>query len=85
MRLIDADELARSHCVECTYYHKGECLGKDCDWDSIGHIRDAKTVDAIPIEWLENWFKKRYKGRTYRDLIEEWESEQFWEKEHEID
>ena len=53
MRLIDADELARSHCVECTYYHKGECLGKDCDWDSIGHIRDAKTVDAIPISYID--------------------------------
>ena len=49
MRLIDADELARSHCVECTYYHTGKCLGKECDWDSIGHIRDAKTIDAVPV------------------------------------
>ena len=48
-------------------------------------IKAQPTVDAIPIEWLKEWFKKRYKGRTYRDLIEEWESEQFWEKEHEID
>ena len=52
MRLIDADELARSHCVECTYYHTGKCLGKECDWDSIGHIRDAKTIDAIPIDYI---------------------------------
>ena len=49
MRLIDADELARSHCVECTYYHTGKCLGKECDWDSIGHIRDAKTIDAVSV------------------------------------
>ena len=53
MRLIDADELARSHCVECTYYHTGECLGANCDWDSIGHIREAKTVDAIPIGFID--------------------------------
>ena len=49
MRLIDADELMRSHCVECTYYNSGECLGVNCDWDSIGHIREAKTVDAVPV------------------------------------
>lgn len=49
MRLIDADELMRSHCVECTYYNTGECLGANCDWDSIGHIREAKTVDAVPV------------------------------------
>lgn len=49
MRLIDADELMRSHCVECTYYNSGECLGANCDWDSIGHIREAKTVDAVPV------------------------------------
>lgn len=54
MRLIDADELMRSHCVECTYYNSGECLGANCDWDSIGHIREAKTVEAIPVEWLLN-------------------------------
>ena len=52
MRLIDADELMRSHCVECTYYNSGECLGGNCDWDSIGHIREAKTVEAIPVKWL---------------------------------
>ena len=55
MRLIDADELMRSHCVECTYYNSGECLGENCDWDSNGHIREAKTVDAIPVEWIEKW------------------------------
>lgn len=74
MRLIDADELL--HDIE--KYHLSD--GKFQHWVEV-----QNTVDAIPIEWLKEWFKKRYKGRTYRDLIEEWESEQFWEKEHEID
>ena len=65
MRLIDADALARSHCVECTYYHTGKCLGKECDWDSIGHIRDAKTIDAIPIDFIDQQIDH------YRQLFEE--------------
>ena len=64
MRLIDADELARSHCVECTYYRTGECLGKDCDWDSIGHIREAKTIDAIPVGYIDQVIEE------YSHLIE---------------
>ena len=44
MRLIDADELRHSHCVECTLY-PDKCLGKDCDWGSIYHIDHAPTVE----------------------------------------
>lgn len=48
MRLIDADALRHSHCVECTLYPY-KCLGKDCDWGSIYHIDHAPTVDAEPV------------------------------------
>ena len=42
-RLIDADKLRHSHCAECTLY-PDNCLGEECDWDSIFHIDHAKTV-----------------------------------------
>lgn len=62
MRLIDADELRHSHCVECTLY-PDKCLEKDCDWGSIYHIDHTPTVEAIPIEWMREW------GKTRGDLI----------------
>ena len=42
-RLIDADELRRSHCLECSFY-PDNCLGDDCDADSVYHIDHAKTI-----------------------------------------
>lgn len=51
MRLIDADALMHSHCVECTLYQK-TCDGEHrekCDWDCILHIEEAPTVDAVPV------------------------------------
>ena len=54
MRLIDADELRHSHCVECTLY-PDKCLGKDCDWGSIYHIDHAPTVDAEPVRHGKWW------------------------------
>ena len=30
---------------------------------------------AIPIEWLREWFKERYKSKTYEHLIEDWEKQ----------
>ena len=47
-RLIDAEALRHSHCVECTLYYENKCLGKECDWDCIYHIDHAETV--IPAE-----------------------------------
>ena len=72
MRLIDADKLSYDITTE------------DEDYLTVTYdeIQDQPTVEAIPIEWLREWFKRRYKGRTYRDLIEEWESEKFWEKQN---
>ena len=30
---------------------------------------------AIPRDWLEKWFKERYKSKTYEHLIEDWEKQ----------
>ena len=46
-RLIDADALRLSHCVECTL-HPDKCLKDECDWGSIYHIDHATTI--IPAE-----------------------------------
>lgn len=49
-RLIDADALKHSLCVECELY-PSKCLKGDCDWDCIWHIDHAPTV--IPAEEVE--------------------------------
>lgn len=61
MRLIDADALRHSHCVECTYYYEDKCLeknGGECDWDSIYHIDIAPTVDAVPVVRCKECFMR---------------------------
>lgn len=71
MRLIDADELKLSHCLECTLY-PDKCLKDNCDWGSIYHIKIAKTIEAIPIEWLrenQKWLLEHLE--VYEDKIEE--------------
>lgn len=47
MRLIDADALRAGTCAECALVGE-KCLGDECDWDSIKHIDEAPTVDAVP-------------------------------------
>ena len=49
-RLADADKLRHSHCAECTLY-PDNCLGDECDWDSIFHIDHAPTI--IPADHEE--------------------------------
>lgn len=77
MRLIDADELKLSLCKECTLY-PNQCLKDKCDWNSIYHIDHAKTIEAIPIDFLiktQEEYCKRY-GEVYKavvlNLLEDW-------------
>lgn len=76
MRLIDADELRHSHCVECTLY-PDKCLEKDCDWGSIYHIDHAPTVDAIPVKWIEqygreNWYDFGTQYNAITEMLKAW-------------
>ena len=41
--LIDSEELKNSHCAECTLY-PDKCLGDECDWSSIVHLRMMNPV-----------------------------------------
>lgn len=61
MRLIDADALLKTHCNECTLY-PNDCLGDDCDNGAVIHIKEAPTVDAVPVIRC-----KDCKHRPYRD------------------
>ena len=78
MRLIDADELRYSHCVECALY-PDKCLGKDCDWGSIYHIDHAPTVEAIPVEWIRKYIKE-YPYMTASSMLHYWSLDQALER-----
>ena len=70
MRLIDADALRDGICAECTL--NGEkCLGDDCDWDAIGHIKEAPTINAVPVEWLKRRMEKGMDARVLKGDMEE--------------
>ena len=56
MRLIDADNFKLGLCKECTLY-PNKCLKENCDWEIIYHLKIEKTVEAIPIEFIEKWTK----------------------------
>lgn len=39
-------------------------------------IRDAPTVDAIPVEWIKAWwYRYRFEGADIDDLLEGWEAQ----------
>ena len=42
-RLIDADALKLTFCKECTLY-PSRCLGSECDWHSVAHLRMMPTI-----------------------------------------
>ena len=58
MRLIDADALLKTHCNECTLY-PNDCLGDGCDNGAAIHIKEAPTVDAVPVVRCKDckWWK----------------------------
>ena len=82
MRLIDADEvkalvpkklrrLIDGSEVEVTTYK----------YEVIKAINTAKTINAIPIEWIEKFIDNDILSETVKILLNAW----YWEKENEID
>ena len=85
MRLIDADGLKKGICAECTL-NGDKCLRDKCDWDSICHINDAKTIDAVPVCFIEKYVTsledterwhdvKNIKQLGIREMLEKWKEE----------
>lgn len=64
MRLIDADALAKKCCTgieefgtceKCLEYYARKGCDRTCYLEYRGEdVRNAPTIDAIPVEWLEN-------------------------------
>ena len=77
MRLIDADKYLEK---VCTYKETG-C--GSCKLQTMC-LKDATTVEAIPIEWLRMWFSKNgyLSGIALVDKIEtDWKEENEQNKE----
>lgn len=54
MRLIDADALVKQWTVNGDY--------ENCIYDGafvVKSIENAPAFEAIPIEWIEEWYKKK--------------------------
>lgn len=85
MMLIDADKLELKHFVQWADVVVGYngTQPKHKHTDIIAYdISGAPTVDAIPIEWINNWMAKSentYNREQVYEMLED------WEKENEID
>ena len=102
MRLVDVDALLSKNCTalkgpnDGEYDSCSECLGEPygyCCLEMKGDkIYNAPTIDAIPVEWLENklntlCFEAMGVGALYGDRIGELaksinEVMKLWQKEH---
>lgn len=69
MRLIDADKIP--YVQDVTYM-------KDYDYAYRYAIEAEPAVDAIPIEWIQNWGNKEGFGfpNWLREMISDWKKEQ---------
>ena len=86
-QLIDADEL-RLSAIEIT--HNSEFAFDHCFpyWQFSKAIREAPTVEAIPVEWLEKRIEKCKSSKDlYPQLFEEIMTIVIaeWRKENEIE
>ena len=68
MRLIDADSLKKGICSECSL-NGDKCLREKCDWDSIYHIDNAKTIDAIPVSFIQEYYKSLEDKERWHDVM----------------
>ena len=81
MRLIDADAVYKI--LESCEIKKATIGNPLTDWEygytcgierAESEIECAPTVEAIPIEWLHDYFSKRGKDLEYQMMIKEWEN-----------
>lgn len=94
MRLIDADKLKREEIVSLEYGTFKPTDGEIVDGKTIDN---APTIDAVPVEWLDNWGRRNtfFYGDKYNVitmLLREWRCKQRvkqankmledWEKEN---
>lgn len=82
MRLIDANEIAEKlyelH-QETICTHEPFLAGKaDAYWDAHGMVIEARTIDAIPIEWMKKMLEKMNHAAephfAFFYVLREWEN-----------
>ena len=75
MRLIDADALLRSHCsaLDGKYESCEECLKPPygcCCLEIKGEdIHNAPTIDAIPVDWIEDMLREWHNNKAPFEAI----------------
>ena len=84
-RLIDADEIIKETwgVVIKDMFHMDETV----DVISRKDIDNAPTVNAIPIEWINNWLNTGRNAKYFipmMKMVEEWEKENANDKEKEV-
>jgi len=81
MRLIDADELEEYMLKKTVVMNSSddEWYARGLNAYGIGQcIAETKTIDAIPIKWIEDWYKTHIKTAFDGDdvavdlMLEEW-------------
>lgn len=101
MRLIDADKLSNKSCPMSKRKYCSNCGEKrtiknqytdqsiSCDdirFDFLQLIDREKTVQAIPIEWIDGYIKRRANDvNIYAEILFISDMVKEWEKENEID
>ena len=72
MRLIDADALKLTHCLECVGYDEDNavCAVSYCDIGGVIHLEEAPTIDAVPV--VHGHWKKHRMMSMYDNCSETW-------------
>ena len=79
MRLIDADNLKPTKGMFIYQTEEADVIATEAyRWELIE--REAPTVKAIPIEWINDWLNK---GRNAKYFIPMMKMVEQWEKENE--
>ena len=85
MDLIDVDGIIsvmkqQAGCATCDNYNGIRC--RACQWDdaitSVYDYADYHTVEAIPIEWIEEYIRTHPASTDiyFKWMIDEWKEEQ---------
>ena len=77
MRLIDADVLMKEF-AEVVKESNNSDFADVPNWnDAVSLLGSAPTVDAIPVEWIEEWGWKNgmSESMSLRVMIDDWRKE----------
>lgn len=78
MKLIDADKLKQilwdKYCDEICGYHDLTDKAIQCN-EALTILSTLDTVDAIPVEWINNKYPLKPRHITIEEMLEDWSKE----------